>query len=480
MENRRRFLQQLGLGVPALSASGGGLLASGDRVGGQESREGMIPVAGDPSSRRSRASAVQEAIDRAEEAGGEGETLDVFLPGNFGPDRDGYDASAVDFSGAGGTWSGRVLREGQICDVYDVKAYGAAGDGATDDLAAFESARDAADRRGEVVLFVPSAGGRRYVWSDTFRITDRLHLVGTSMDQRSEIRYTGTGDMLRVGDGRTPVVGTRVANLDLDAGGADACVRGYYWTNGTRLESLTLDNATNALALQRSWYAMVQNIRSRGNITGDAFSLHGPSNTEQVNSVVFTNVVANGCDGDGFRLDGSHRGVTFLGCFSENTGGAGFHVDGAGGGVSLVGCYTENNADIAVNVGTSARVTGFSMLGGKYDLPAGPDAVTVRLDRVKGATIQGSRFAVEDPGDRGGNHVLTTAETQGPLDLRPAIVSYAEGGDFAGPENPRANPYSVSNVTSDRRLDADDATVEDLADVLGTLIRDLQRSGALS
>ena len=480
MENRRRFLQQLGIGVPVLSASGGSLLASGERVDARESLNGMIPVTGDPSTRRSRADAVQEAVDRAEEASREDETLDVLLPGAFGPDRDGYDASAVDFSGAGGTWSGRVLREGQICDVHDVKAYGAAGDGATDDLAAFESAREAADRTGEVVLYVPSAGGDSYVWSDTFRIADRTHLVGTSMDQRSEIRYTGTGDMLRVGDGRSPVVGTRVANLDLDGGGADACVRGYYWTNGTRIESLTLDGATNALALQRSWYAMVQNIRSRGRITGDAFSLYGPSNTEQVNGVVFTNVVANGCGGDGFRLYGSHRGVTFLGCFSENTGGAGFHVDGAGGGVSLVGCYTENNTGVAVDVGTGSGVTGFTMLGGKYDLPAGADAATVRLDRVEGATIQGSRFAVEDPEDRGGTHVVTTDNTQPPLDLRPAIVSYAEGGDFSGPANPRAEPYRVSNVTPDRRLDADDATVDELADVVGTLIRDLQRSGVLS
>lgn len=480
MESRRRFLHQLGIGVPALSASGGSLLASRDRVDGQQWRDGMIPVAGDHSSRQSRADAVQEAVDRAEEASGEGETVNVFLPGAFGPDRDGYDASDVDFTGAGGTWSGRMVREGQICDVHDVKAYGAAGDGATDDLAAFEAARDAADRSGEVVLFVPSAGSRSYVWSDTFRITERTHLVGTSMDRRSEIRYAGTGDMLRVGDGSEPVVGTRVANLDLDAGGGDACVRGYYWTNGTRIESLTLDNATNGLALRRSWYAVVQNIRSRGNITGDAFSLRGRRRGGQINGVIFTNVVANGCGGDGFRLDGSHHGVTFLGCYSENTGGAGFHIDGAGGGVSLVGCYTENNTGFAVDVGTSSRITGFSMLGGKYDLPTGKDAATVRLDRVGGATIQGSRFDVEDPGERGGSHVLTTANTEGPLDLRPAIVSYAGGGDFAGPVNPRTHPYSVSNISPERRLDADDATVDELADVLGTLIRDLQRSGILS
>lgn len=480
MDGRRQFLQQIGLGVPALSASGASVLGSRRRVGGGDWREGMISVSGDPTSRRSRARAVQEAIDRAEAESGGDETLNVFVPGPFGPDRDGYCASEVDFSGAGGTWSGRMVRDGQIRDVHDVKAYGAAGDGTTDDLAAFEAARGAAGRTRNSVLFVPSAEGRHYVWSDTFRITGRTHLVGTGMDQRSEIRYAGTGDMLRVGDGRNAVVGTRVANLDLDAGGADVCVRGYYWTNGTRIEHLTLDNATSALSLQRSWYAMVQNIRSRGGITGDAFSLHGPSNTEQVNSVLFTNVVANGCGGDGFRLYGSHRGVTFLSCFSEKTGGAGFHIDGAGGGVSLVGCYTENNTGTAVNVGTSSGVTGFTMLGGKYDLPTGADAATVRLDRVEGATIQGSRFAVEDHEDRGGTHVLTTHNTQAPLDLRPAIVSYAEGGDFSGPTNPRAKPYRVSNVAPDRRLDADDTSVDELADVLGTLIRDLQRSGALS
>jgi len=39
--------------------------------------------------------------------------------------------------------------------------------------------------------------------------------------------------------------------------------------------------------------------------------------------------------------------------------------------------------------------------------------------------------------------------------------------------------YAVSNVTTTRTFDANTATVSDLADVIGTLIADLQKSGAI-
>jgi len=41
------------------------------------------------------------------------------------------------------------------------------------------------------------------------------------------------------------------------------------------------------------------------------------------------------------------------------------------------------------------------------------------------------------------------------------------------------DPYTPSNVTTTRTYDADTSSVEELADVLGTLIADLQTAGYL-
>lgn len=50
----------------------------------------------------------------------------------------------------------------------------------------------------------------------------------------------------------------------------------------------------------------------------------------------------------------------------------------------------------------------------------------------------------------------------GPIRLNPAVIA-----------------YTVTNVTADRAYDANATTLDELADVLGTLIADLQAYGLL-
>ena len=44
---------------------------------------------------------------------------------------------------------------------------------------------------------------------------------------------------------------------------------------------------------------------------------------------------------------------------------------------------------------------------------------------------------------------------------------------------PTANQYNISNLTEDRTYDANSSTTAELADILGTLIKDLERLGFL-
>lgn len=42
-----------------------------------------------------------------------------------------------------------------------------------------------------------------------------------------------------------------------------------------------------------------------------------------------------------------------------------------------------------------------------------------------------------------------------------------------------ANPYTITNATTDRTLNADSYTMDELADILGTLINDLKARGII-
>src|SRR6266571_3430320 len=63
-----------------------------------------------------------------------------YVPANMLP----YNASLVTNLAAFGAAGGRMIREGGDPSVYDVQAYGAAGDGTTDDTTAIQSAITAA------------------------------------------------------------------------------------------------------------------------------------------------------------------------------------------------------------------------------------------------------------------------------------------------------------------------------------------------
>jgi hypothetical protein len=140
-----------------------------------------------------------------------------------------------------------------------------------------------------------------------------------------------------------------------------------------------------------------------------------------------------------------------------------------GGSLTVLGTDMENDG---AGSGT----------GGALVLRAG-DNNRVGNTQVGGAvTLRGG-----DAEDTGGNCTIRpgTGTAQGVLDLqngagtsRFKVNSTGIGFFNVGPVA-RASAYTPTNVTTDRSYDANATTVDELADVLGTLIADLQAYGLL-
>ena len=144
---------------------------------------------------------IQNAIDYAETNGYD------FVLVSEGLISSGYDASLVDFTGSGGTWAGRMIRAGQRADVYDVRAYGAAGDGATDDTAAIQAAIDRA-KPGSVIYCPPG----QYRCEGQIVLRDFLHLSGPTIQLGQgnpadvELTYAGPDAQPFIVTGANPVI----------------------------------------------------------------------------------------------------------------------------------------------------------------------------------------------------------------------------------------------------------------------------------
>lgn len=172
MQDRRTFLSTtlpsmaLGYSLRGAESLGaqpslGNALAS---LGGQQA------APGDPAA---RAREVQKLIAQATQAS---QTY-VVVPSSLLP----YAAADVQFDPAI-----RMLRETNLSDQFDVRAYGAAGDGKTDDTPAIQAALDHAAREGGVVR----------ITSGTYRVS--------SLALRAEIDLIGDGPTTTIVDGVGP------------------------------------------------------------------------------------------------------------------------------------------------------------------------------------------------------------------------------------------------------------------------------------
>jgi hypothetical protein len=82
--------------------------------------------------------------------------------------------------------------------------------------------------------------------------------------------------------------------------------------------------------------------------------------------------------------------------------------------------------------------------------------------------------------DNGGGNIACSTNQDITLDDEMYILMYHDGTNWVNVNVvPQAAAYTPTNVTPDRAFDADTVAVAELADVVGTLIADLQAAGQI-
>lgn len=245
----------------------------------------------------------------------------VYVPANMYP----YDAAHVSFN-----TTVLMIREGGATTNYDVKAYGAAGDGVTDDTAAVRAALNQAAAGGVAngqghVVFVPQG---------TYEILSQL-TVGPGVFFEGE---TQSGSRLQAAAVFPNSGGTDQTNqylLVLGAGG------GGVHNNFIRVNDLFLEcngNANGIFGDDLNLGCVVRDvyINNYGGSTGTAFGVRIDGNAYP------GSFGANTCE---------FRNVTVSRRVSIATGGYGISFENASFGPILVNCGAQSNTTLSAHSG---------------------------------------------------------------------------------------------------------------------------------
>jgi hypothetical protein len=247
--------------------------------------------------------------------------------------------------------------------VFNVRQFGATGDGKADDTDPLQAAISAARAHGGVVFFPPGT----YL---TRRLTvySRVHLRGSGGDATTLRLKAGANSPILESDGFTTLTGTgrsggitmfSVRDLTLDGNKAQNLKGGYglrLYGYGYELTEITTFNCRND-GVYSEW--------------GSAGALPAPSH--QMESRLSA-VRAHDNEGDGIHFRGPHDSM-FLNCVSFQNAGAGFRLDGAAAGSSMVNCHAWG---VRQNISFELAAAGINCMNCYADLNGG---VGVRISR---------------------------------------------------------------------------------------------------
>jgi hypothetical protein len=385
--------------------------------------------------------------------------------------------------------------------VFNVKAFGAKGDGLKDDTAAIQKALNAA--------FVGSPNNAVYFPPGTYIVT------GLTVTETLGVYIFGAGKGLSVIKGPTS---NNATVLSLDAGGPG--------TNGGRvvIRDLSIDyntSSTGTKGLYLADYAEVhlENLHIAAN--GKALWMKGCAifNVSNVFAATYTGNAAGDSalrmenDGAGvfcgagvfnacqFNAEGAITAggavvsvgtysVSFVGCMFEAHGGAlvsGLELDSDN--LSFISCYSESSANSGANTATLFRVgfTGISLslsiIGGHYNCSYGgqfmQDGIRIGTAGIQKVHVEGVTFAGPI---RAAFTILTTATvlTGSFLDNEINAVNFFSDVDGLAPAGSRIASYTIGNVYASSLIRVSTNSAAPAAGAAATLIHAAAANAAVT
>lgn len=282
------------------------------------------------------------------------------------------------------TINGRSITGANVPIVYNVKAYGALGDGATDDTAAFQAAISAAETNLGSVVYVP-ASRNQYLISSTLVINSQVVFSGDA-SFCSTLGWTG---------GASPMIQLTIAanapevcNLSLfNAGTATVGIQ-INSVNAKiyRVDTLTVTGFSTAVfsTFQASSYTYHTIIRDCNLLmngtdsTGVCGILAGGGHTLIVDGCMISGFV------NGIKLESAGGGQTLLGASITNTHIESFNGTDGPGSPTAIGI----NASVLYGLNVSGCNFQMNALGSV----SGQAQRAITLDQCNGANISGCEF----------------------------------------------------------------------------------------
>jgi len=193
-------------------------------------------------------------------------------------------------------------------------------------------------------------------------------------------------------------------------------------------------------------------------------------------------------------------GAGIYGCTFEGNKGIPLAINGRGAGIKISSCFFEVNEsnEIFLAQGSGKTLEGVVITGNKFSTKtSGVNVVELRNEdasnAIGGVLVAGNWIrSDEGSGTVKYDYIIGTNNAGGGGFNTSTIRAIANGaGDIPIYEGNDADvaavnrsakdigSYTASNVTSDRTIDADSTTLDEIADVLGTLIGDLQDADIL-
>ncbi|HEU5158143.1 MAG TPA: glycosyl hydrolase family 28-related protein [Streptosporangiaceae bacterium] len=305
---------------------------------------------------------------------------------------------------------GKVTMTSQLttCDPYDVKAYGAAGDGITDDTAAIQAAIDAAVAAGGGVIYFPPG---TYEISEAIALASDLVLQGAGMNV-SVIEQTSTGEHGLYG---ADVDRVMVRDLRI-SGPADGLSMGsqdgffFDQTGSSPAQNLAFENvfidhfSRHGLNVEDPITSTFINVLSQNN-GGYGFAVSLGT------SLTFLSCYANGCHTGGWSLTSTSyssltacacdsvtgnaylitncNSIGLLSCGCEDIGSNQYQISG-GSNITLNDCYSSGNNAVAYQItGESAQAM---LINCRERNPSGTATASVAVASGSNAYVIGGTF----------------------------------------------------------------------------------------